>query len=360
MSEMSQTFLATRMASATGVLAALMVLAAPAAASTMSTDQPQQPARPHYVQLAGLFGESDEEIAARRQREQAQDASIANLTQRVSDLEHALRQATGQIEEANHQNAMLEQKIDRMKKEFDYKLCQIAAQQLGASSDGGDGSGNALPCGGSGGQGSQWLGSQQGSNGPPPSPSSASAAAPPQGPQMGQPSGVLGTLPKGTPMPRPRQHNDVTVNMSAVGGAPSSGAGGDETSGGHAARAQFDSAMNLLAKAQYDEARAAFHSFADSYPKDDLAPQAVYWVGAIAYVQKDFPGAARAFARELKEYPSSPRAPESMLKLGQSLIAMKQKQEGCTTLGALRSKYPKASRTIHREAEKARREARCR
>ena len=35
--------------------------------------------RPHYVQVAGLFGESDEEMAARQQREQKQDASIANL-----------------------------------------------------------------------------------------------------------------------------------------------------------------------------------------------------------------------------------------------------------------------------------------
>ena len=62
----------------------------------------------------------------------------------------------------------------------------------------------------------------------------------------------------------------------------------------------------------------------------------------IAYVQKDYPGAARAFAEEIKKYPSSPRAPESMLKLGQSLIAMNQKKEGCTTLGALTSKYPES------------------
>ena len=30
--------------------------------------------------------------------------------------------------------------------------------------------------------------------------------------------------------------------------------------------------MNLLAKARFDEARAAFRSFADAHPKDDLAP----------------------------------------------------------------------------------------
>ena len=47
------------------------------------------------------------------------------------------------------------------------------------------------------------------------------------------------------------------------------------TTTGSGARQQFDSAMNLLAKAQYDEARGAFRSFTDTYPKDELAPQAV-------------------------------------------------------------------------------------
>ena len=67
---------------------------------------------------------------------------------------------------------------------------------------------------------------------------------------------------------------------------------------------EYNSAMNLLAKAQrYDEARSAFRSFADSHPEDPLTPQAVYWVGDIAYVQKDYPNAARAFAEQIKKYP---------------------------------------------------------
>jgi tol-pal system protein YbgF len=118
--------------------------------------------------------------------------------------------------------------------------------------------------------------------------------------------------------------------------------------------------MNLLAKAQYDEARAAFRTFADSYPKDDLAPQAIYWVGDIAYVQKDYANASRAFAEELKKYPASPRGPESMLKLGQSLIAMNEKKEGCLALGALPGKYPGASKTVTAQALAERHTAGCR
>jgi tol-pal system protein YbgF len=120
---------------------------------------------------------------------------------------------------------------------------------------------------------------------------------------------------------------------------------------------QFQAGMNLLAKAQYDEARAAFRSFADSNAKDPQASLAVYWIGRIAYVQKDYPGAAHAFAEVIKKYPASASAPESLLKLGQSLLASGQKKEGCTALGALKKKYPGASRNLVEQAASARKAA---
>ena len=52
----------------------------------------------------------------------------------------------------------------------------------------------------------------------------------------------------------------------------------------------------------------------------------------------------KGFEEEIKKYPTSTRAPDSMLKLGQSMIAMGQKKEGCIALGALQAKYPNAYR----------------
>ena len=70
-------------------------------------------------------------------------------------------------------------------------------------------------------------------------------------------------------------------------------------------------------RAQYAEASAAFRAYADANPDDtDLSPQAIYWVGNIAYVQQDYPGAARAFAEQIKKYPKSPRAPDSYAEAG--------------------------------------------
>jgi tol-pal system protein YbgF len=106
---------------------------------------------------------------------------------------------------------------------------------------------------------------------------------------------------------------------------------------------QFDSAMNFLAKAQYDEAKASFRAYADANPDDsELSPQAIYWVGNIDFIQHDYQGAMVAFTEQIKKYPKSLRGPESMLKLGQSLLAVGRTQDGCTTLGAIKSKFPQA------------------
>ena len=118
--------------------------------------------------------------------------------------------------------------------------------------------------------------------------------------------------------------------------------------------------MNLLSKAQYAEASAAFRSYADGHPDDtNLAPQAIYWVGDIGYVQQDYPNASRSFAELIKKYPQSSRAPDAMLKLGQSLLAMGQKPEGCTALGALKTKFPDASQGTLDAATAARKSATC-
>jgi tol-pal system protein YbgF len=111
--------------------------------------------------------------------------------------------------------------------------------------------------------------------------------------------------------------------------------------------------MNLLARARYDEARAGFRAFADANPKDTLAPQAVYWVGNIAFVQKDYSAASQSFAEVIKDYPKSSQGAESTLKLGQSLIALGQKKEGCLFLGAIKTKYKKAPASILSQAASA-------
>jgi len=286
-----------------------------------ATAQQAAPAAPRsYMQLADLFGESDEEKAARQQKEQNQDEAIGALNNKVRDLEDTVRSLRGENESLTHRVQELDDKIDRQKKDFEYRLCALSAQQLGASTAANDP--NAMPCPG----GSGFGGGPSGFNAPPPQ--GGGGDAPPQNLAPG-PS-VLGTLP--------------ADNSSAP---PASTAANPQS--------EYSTAMNLLAKARYDEASSAFRNFADTHPKDERASQAVYWIGDIAYVQKDYAGAARNFAEVIKNYPTSSRAPDSMLKLGQALIASGRKKEGCTALAALKEKYPKAPPAVLAQGSDARR-----
>jgi tol-pal system protein YbgF len=317
---------------------------------------------------AQLFGPSDEEKA----REASQDQGISDLTQRadqmnarvqalenkVQSLTASLADATGANERLSHQIQLQNQKIDQMQKDFAYRICTLSAQQLGADA-------GTLNCAASGSGGGYTAPTPQsamrpGDTLPPIGGDNGGGAGPSQfapnpgqtayddTPGRGRPPGVLGTLPAdryGRPLP-----SGAPTRLSSLPpqgppqGPPSQGPGGAPAAAGGSA--QFDAAMNLLSKAQYSEAAAAFQAYADANPDDaDLTPQAIYWVGNINYVQRNYEPAERSFAEVIKRFPKSERAPEAMLKLAQSFLALGQKSEGCTTLGLIKTKYPKAPDT---------------
>jgi tol-pal system protein YbgF len=279
---------------------------------------------------AAIFGDSDAEIAARQAHEDGQDARIDQLSSankaledrirpledKIQSLTQSLSQATGSNEELAHQIQLLNDKIDREEKDFSYRLCMLSAQQLGAGGDQGlncasAGTASAVPAS------------------PGPGGLTPGAALPPLGSNTG-----LQNNPGNFGPPQATRLPGMLGSITVPSGPPP-----QQNSSG-----QFDAAMNLLAKAQYAEASAAFRAFADANPDDsDLSPQAIYWIGDIAFVQQDYPTAVSAFAEEIKKYPTSSRSPDSMLKLGQSLLATGQTSQGCVTLAALRTKYPKAS-----------------
>ena len=222
---------------------------------------------------AQLFGPSDEAKA----HEAAQDTQLTTLAgenqqlaariqaqeDKTRSLTETLAQATGNNEELRHQIDLLNQKIDQQEKDFSYRLCMVSAQQLGAGTDD-----QGLNCAGTG----------AGSN-----------AAPRPRPSL-QPGAAL--PPIGAPHRR-RQPASPPPARPHPAGAASRQSGhaffpGDR--GRAAGGNQFDAAMALLGKAQYDEAKASFRAYADANPDDsDLAPQAIYWVGSIDYTQHDYP-----------------------------------------------------------------------
>lgn len=229
---------------------------------------------------------------------------------RLNDMEQSLRELRGQVESLSFQVKQLTEQLDIARKESNYRL---GALEGGAPA-------SAIPVPGS-------------------SPAlAAGKAAPPVAltrggsNQAGKAPGNLGSIPA-----------DASV----------------ETAGGLSPQQQYDGAMDLLSRAQYAEAQSAFRGFVAANPADQLAGPAQFWVGDIAFTQKDYQGSAKAFADVLKRYSKTAKAPEAMLKLGLSLVELGQKKEGCTTLGALKVKYPTAAKPLLDRAAKRSAEAGC-
>lgn len=239
---------------------------------------------------------------------------------RINDMEQSLRDLRGQVETLMYQVRQLTEQLDVARKESNYRLGAL------------EGGAPATPIPGTS-AGANYAGAP----GPMPKPLGPAAAGGPAsltGSQLqGSKSGTLGSMP--------------------ADALPSG------LSGGLSPRQQYDAAMELLSRAQYVEAQGAFRGFVAANPADELAGPAQYWVGDIAFTQKDYQGAAKAFTDVLKRYSKTARAPDAMLKLGLSLLELNQKKEGCITLGAIKSKYPNANKAIFDRAARRASEAKC-
>ena len=123
--------------------------------------------------------------------------------------------------------------------------------------------------------------------------------------------------------------------------------------------AQYDFAIDLMKRGQYDQARQAFQEFLQLHPKHELAGNSQYWLGETYYAQGDFKRAGDAFLTGYTTYASSNKAPDSLLKLGMSLVALGNKDAACTVWGELGSRFPQATPAIVARARLERQKAGC-
>lgn len=242
---------------------------------------------------------------------------------RLNDMENSLRELRGQVESLTFQVKSLTEQLDIARKESNYRL---GALEGGAPA--------ALPPARSGAPVNAVSAPPPAlTSANPPSASGPISLTPGAGSnQMGQKPGTLGTIPADSVPPA--------------------------TAGGLSPRQQYDAAMELLSK-QDPSAQSAFRAFVTTNPTDELAGPALFWVGDISFGAKDYQGAARAFADLLKRYSKTARAPDAMLKLGLSLMELGKKKEGCTTLVALKGKYPNANKTTLDRAAKRAADEKC-
>jgi tol-pal system protein YbgF len=113
-------------------------------------------------------------------------------------------------------------------------------------------------------------------------------------------------------------------------------------------QALFEKSNEALLRRQFPAAADGFKKLVDEYPDHALAGSAQYWLGETFYAQGDYRTAAQNFLAAYQKYPKSRRAPDSLLKLGLSLGKLGQRDQACSSLGAVSAEYPKAVEAMKR------------
>lgn len=239
----------------------------------------------------------------------ADPSSTASLSLRLQSVEEQLRQITGRMEELTFQVNQSRERFNKFSQDVDYRFQQ-----------------------GAGGAGSSVAASASGAAIKLNQPSATSTVSPAALATVG----TLGTMPvKATP---------VTTTSVALNGDP---------------KMAYKQAFNTLQRGEYDVAEVSFTQFLKSYPSDGLAGNAQYWLGESYYVRGAYKQAAQSFLKGYTTYSASPKAPDSLLKLGMTLVRLGQTDAACGTLGELNRRFPSAPPAINQRAQLERQRAGC-
>jgi len=103
----------------------------------------------------------------------------------------------------------------------------------------------------------------------------------------------------------------------------------------------FQAGLRDYNSARYDVAASEFQDVLHYYPLDDLAGQAHFYLGEIAYRQMKFSEAIKDFNAVLEGFPGGPKAPAAQLRKGFALLQMKDKKDaGVRELRLLIQRHP--------------------
>lgn len=125
------------------------------------------------------------------------------------------------------------------------------------------------------------------------------------------------------------------------------------------AKSLYEQAYGQFLNNDYAGAQKQFAKFLKEYPKDTLAGNAQYWLGETYYKRGKYREAAAQYLKGYNGYKKGNKAPASLLKLAMSLKALKQIDAACTTFSELKTKYPNAPKQVHKQADQERKKAGC-
>jgi tol-pal system protein YbgF len=155
----------------------------------------------------------------------------------------------------------------------------------------------------------------------------------------------------------------VSGNAPASGSTPTAGAtprpsgsavpadGSASASPAPSADMLYSNGLRDITSGKYDLARQEFLDYLKYYRDTDLASNAQFYLGEIAYAQKQYQDAVAEYEKVLTGYPKSFKLAPARLKKGMALIALGQKTSGVRELREVIRRYPKTDEDRLAQAE---------
>src|SRR6201993_2634650 len=130
-----------------------------------------------------------------------------------------------------------------------------------------------------------------------------------------------------------------TAPSPAGGSLPPTGAA---SGGGPAPSADtlYSNGLRDISSGKYDLARQEFLDYLKYYGDTDLASNAQFFLGEIAYSQHNYDQAVQEYDRVLTNYPKSFKLAPARLKKGMAMIELGQKNSGVKELREVVRRYP--------------------
>jgi tol-pal system protein YbgF len=100
-------------------------------------------------------------------------------------------------------------------------------------------------------------------------------------------------------------------------------------------------------------------NFAQKYPSDPQIADSQYWLGESFFQRQRYRDAAEAFLGVTTKFDTSAKAPDALLRLGQSLAALKEKEAACAAFGEVLRKYPRASAGVKQAVDREQKRVKC-
>jgi tol-pal system protein YbgF len=107
-------------------------------------------------------------------------------------------------------------------------------------------------------------------------------------------------------------------------------------------QATFQAALRDYNAAKYEVAKSEFEDVIHYYPLEDLAGQSEFYLGEIAYRQKEYTDAVKSYNAVIEGFSGSSKAPAAHLRKGLALLQMNKKNDAVRELRLLIQRYPQS------------------